>query len=219
MPKPFSFSYSKIKNFETCPRRYYGVDVTKKFKEEEGEALRWGNQVHKALANRIGKGIELPEPMKQFEDMCLRLLSVQGKHLVEQQLAINANFGACEWFGKDAWFRAIADLLVINPPVALAIDYKTGKIVEDSQQLALMAATVFAHHPDIHAIRTEFWWLKDDAVSRNDFRRTDMPAMWRHVWPKIEQLRHAHETLEFPPKPGYLCRKYCPVTDCPHHGG
>jgi len=58
-PKPFAWSYSKLKNFEVCPKRHYNVDVIKSFKEEEGEALVWGNMVHKALADRcvVGKGV------------------------------------------------------------------------------------------------------------------------------------------------------------------
>ena len=111
-----------------------------------------------------------------------------------------------------------ADVLIVNPPVALAIDYKTGKVLEDSQQLALMAACVFAHYPAVQAIRTEFWWLKEDATSRDDFRRSDMPEMWRGIWPRIVALKQAHDTMTFPPKSGGLCKRYCPVVSCPYHG-
>lgn len=216
--KPFSWSYSKLKNFDTCPRRYHEVDVRKRFKEDESDTLRWGNEVHKHMAARLKDTTPLPFAFKNFEPLALRLEAVPGKLLVEQQLAITADMQPCEWFSRSAWFRSIADALVISPPVALAVDYKTGKILEDYQQLALLSACVFAHYPLVLAIRTEAWWVREDAITRQNFKRRDMDEMWRGLWPRYEQLKNAHDTGSFPPKPGGLCKKYCPVNDCEYHG-
>jgi hypothetical protein len=217
--KAFSWSYSKLKNYESCPKRHYEVDVAKTYKEDESDQLKWGNQLHDALAKRLGPhNIALPGTMIEFEDMCLKLEAVPGNRLVECKYAINADFAPVDWFAKDAWYRAIADVLIINGPVALAIDYKTGKVVEDSVQLALMAACIFAHFPMVQAVRTEFFWLKEDATSRDDFRRGDMVEMWRSLWPRIEMLKGAYASMNFPPKPGHLCKRWCPVVACPHHG-
>ena len=224
--KPFSFSYSRLKNFETCPKRHYEVDITKHFKEEEGESLQWGNAVHKALANRIAKGVALPVGMERYEQWCGRILTPGGKVLVEQQLAIDEDFGPTEWFDSDArkkgkknpWYRGIGDVVKLVGPVALIIDWKTGKILEDSQQLALMAAVVFAHFPEVMKVRSEFVWLMHDATTREDYHRNEMPEMWRHLWPRIEALKHAHDTTTYPAKQGGLCRRYCPVTSCGYHG-
>lgn len=219
MSKPFSWSYSKLKNFASCPKRYYNVDIAKAFKEAPSEALTYGDELHKAFQNRIGKGKPLPKGFEQFEDHCVRLLGVGGTQKVEQKLAITKELGACEFFAKDAWFRSIADFLTIKGSVALVIDYKTGKVLEDSEQLALMAECVFSHYPEVQAVRAEFWWLKDDAVTREDFRRHQRKDTWARVLPRVLELKHAHDTMEFPPKPGFLCRKWCPVASCPHHGG
>jgi hypothetical protein len=128
--------------------------------------------------------------------------------LAEQQLAITKDFGPTEWFGRDAWYRGVADVIKIAGPVAAVLDWKTGKILEDGVQLALMAACVFAHHPQIQKIRTEFVWLKEgDAVTRADFSRDDMPKVWAGVLPRVQALEEAHKTANFPPKPGYLCRR------------
>lgn len=217
-PKSFAWSYSKLKNYETCPKRYHAVDVEKSVKEEEGEALLWGNAVHKALADRLDKGIELPKPMKEYEKWAALLSEGGGTIYVEQKLAITKDFGKTSWFGDDAWFRGIGDVIKINGPVALIVDYKTGKILEDGSQLALMAACVFAHHPEVRRVRSEFIWLKEDATTRADFTREGMATIWKSLWPRIEQLEEAHKTMTFPPKPGGLCKRYCPVSFCPHHG-
>lgn len=217
-PKPFSWSFSRLKNWSSCPKRYHCVDVTKQFKEDESEILVWGNLVHEALANYVGKSTPLPKGMEQYQTLADHVRNARGTILVEQKLAITKEFGPCSFFDNNAWFRSVADVLVINGPVAMAIDYKLGKIVEDSQQLALVAACVFAHHQDVRKIRTEFWWLKDDATSRAEFTRDDLPTIWKNILPRVAELEHAHETTTFPPKPGGLCRRYCPVTSCPHHG-
>lgn len=219
-PKSFAFSYSKLKNFETCPSRYFWIDVQKQFKEAESEALTYGNTLHKVLAERVGNGKALPQPFTHLEPLAEKILanSEDATVLVEQQLAIREDLGPTEWFGKDAWYRGIADVIKIKGPVAVVIDYKTGKILEDGVQLALMAQCVFAHHPQVQKIRTEFWWIKEDATTRADFTREDMVKVWNGVLPRVEQLKYAHDTMSFPAKPGNLCRKWCVVTSCPHHG-
>lgn len=229
-PKAFSWSYSKLKNYETCPKRTWHIDHKKDVKEPEGESLLWGNAVHKSLADRIAKAVPLPKGMEKWEHWADKMLVGAGQPnvriLVEQQLAINVDFGPTKWFPSDAdkagtgdpWYRGIGDVIKIVDNVALIIDWKTGKIVEDSQQLALMAACVFAHHPEVLKVRSQFVWLKENADTRDDFHRNDMPAMWRALWPRIETLKNAIDTQTFPAKPGGLCKRYCPVTVCPHHG-
>lgn len=216
-PKAFAWSYSKIKNFETCPKRYWHYDVSKDVKEPEGEALQYGNAVHAALAAAL-LGEPLPNHFKNLQSWVDRITTREGKILTEQKLAITDEFEPCDWFAKNAWYRGIADVIKITGRVALAIDWKTGKIVEDGSQLALMAQCIFSHHPEVERIRTEFVWLKEDATTRADFARTDMADVWKGILPRVSLLQNAHETMTFPPKPGGLCRKWCSVSSCPHQG-
>jgi hypothetical protein len=222
-PKAFAWSYSKLKNFESCPKRYYNVDVTKAVKEEDSENLQYGNAIHKVLAEALTGKAALPGHFSHLQSWVDRLNGgFEGEILVEQQLAIRADFSPTTWFGHDVWYRGIADVIKIIGPetgkVALVLDWKTGKIKEDGVQLALMAACVFAHHPAVQKIRTEFVWLKEQAETRADFTRADLAAVWNGVLPRVAMLENAHKSMEFPPKPGSLCRKWCPVTSCPHHG-
>jgi hypothetical protein len=221
-PRPWSWSFSKLKNFQNCPRRYHEIDVLKRVKEEESETLAYGKFVHTAFARRLQDKTPLPSGLSHYEPLMAKLERVPGELLVEDKakLAITAEFEPCEFFDKEKtpWLRMIADVLVIAPPVALAVDFKLGKVLEDSQQLALLSACIFARWPEVLAVRTEYWWLKDDAISRADFKRADMPSVWRAVFPRIEQLKHAHDTNNFPPKPSGLCKRYCPVKSCEHHG-
>jgi hypothetical protein len=216
--KPFSWSYSKLKNYETCPKRHYHCDVVKDVKEEESENLKWGNYVHDGFARRLKKKVPLPEGMGQWESWCERIELNADKILVEQKLAIDAHFAPVGWRGDAAWYRGVADVIKFMGDVALVIDWKTGKILDDSQQLALMAACVFAHHPKLIAIRAEFIWLKEGCTSGTTIKRGDLAGMWQAIWPRIETLRVAHENNAYPANPGKLCRDWCPVVKCPHHG-
>lgn len=217
-PKPFAWSYSRLKNYETCPKRSWHLDVAKDIKEEESEHIQYGTAVHKALADAVSGKAPLPKPFEGFAGLVDKLTRTSGTILVEQQLAITKELNPTEWFGKDAWFRGIADVIKIVGPVALVIDYKTGRIQEDGAQLALMAQCVFAHHPDVQKIRTEFWWLKEDAETRADFTRDDMVKVWAGLLPRVATLENAFTSMNYPPKPGSLCRRWCPVSSCPHHG-
>lgn len=216
--KPFAWSYSKLKNFETCPKRHYEIDITKRIKEEESEQLAYGNQLHSAIAARIEKGTPLPAPYASMEEWAERVLTGEGTILVEQKLAITKDLQPCEFFARDAWFRGVADVVKIVGPVALVLDWKTGKILEDGVQLALTAQCVFAHHPQVQKIRAEFVWLKENATTRGNYARSDMVQLWNNLTPRLEALEHAHNTTTYPARPGPLCRRWCPVSDCPHHG-
>ena len=220
--KPFAWSYSRLKNFETCPKRSWHIDIVKDVREEESEQLKWGNMLHAAAAARLsGKKIPLTADFGVLSPWIERFEKTPGDILVEQKLAIAKDFGACDWFAKGeraAWLRVVIDVLKINGAVALAADWKTGKIKEDSVQLALNAACIFAHFPQIQRLRTEFIWLAEDASSRADFSREDMPGLWRSVLPRVDAMRHAHETQSYPAKPGGICKRWCPVEKCPHWG-
>lgn len=216
--KPFSWSYSKLKNFETCPKRHFHYDIAKDVKEPESDELKDGNFTHDALAKRIRDDVALPVQLSHLEGWATRVLTGEGNTLVEQKFAILEDFSPCTWFDKKAWHRSIGDVVKINGPVGLVLDWKTGKIVEDSVQLMLMAQCVFSHYPETRVIRSEFVWLKEDASTKQIFKREDMPAHWAALLPRIQLLKNANQTMTYPAKPGRLCRKWCAVKTCPHHG-
>jgi hypothetical protein len=217
--KPFSWSYSRIKNFETCPKRYYEVDVAKNVQEEDSDQLAFGNKLHSAFAAYLSKGTPLPPDLITYQEDVDRVAGMNGTMLVEQKLAITKDFGPCDYFARNAWFRAQGDVLRIAGRVAYCGDWKTGKVKEDSVQLALVAACVFAHHPAVLAVKTEFIWINEGAATPQVFRREDMPTFWATFLGRVRDLEQAHKTTSFPAKPGGLCRRYCPVRSCPHYGG
>jgi hypothetical protein len=226
-PKPFSWSYTALKNFENCPRRHHEVDKLKNFREEESDALLWGNQLHDAMEKRISKGTPLPLTMQRFEKWANPFAvatmdpdnpSVQVR--TELKLAFTRQFQASSYFDNGTWFRAKVDVLVVIPghKMAMAIDWKTGKILEDFSQLALAAQCVFANYPEIDKVASVYAWLGDDAKTVDVHTRAGMASVWNGLWPRVEALEQAHANQYYPPRPSGLCKRYCPVTSCEYHG-
>lgn len=221
--KPFAWSYSKLKNFETCGKRHLQIDLLRAWKEEDSESLTYGNQLHDAIAKRLKDRTPLPLGMGHLEEWARKIEAAAGSDPIhtELKLAIRRDFGACGYFDRPAWYRGIADALVVKGPVAIAFDWKTGRIVEDSVQLGLMAACIFAHQPQVQAVRTEFVWLKEDTTTRRDFRRSEMVTFWNELLPRVSALEAAFVAATeaaYPARRSGLCRLYCPVKACEHNG-
>lgn len=223
--KPFAWSWTKLKNYETCPKRHYETDELKKYSDEDGnENLKHGKIVHDALAARCQSGAPLPKGMESYEPWAQKVLVGGGEIFTELETAIDRNFGPAPWFaardgsGPVPWLRCKIDFVKKQGPVALLVDWKTGKITEDSFQLGLSACCAFARWPDLQAIRSSYVWLKEDAESSETFTRADMATMWRTLWPRVTSLEQAYLNMDFPPKTSGVCKRWCKVVSCPNHG-
>lgn len=218
--KPFAWSYSKLKNYETCGRRHHEIDLKKSFKEEESENLTWGHDLHEGMANAIGKGKPLPVTMKRYQDYVdvARKYAKLGTVKVEQKLAFGRDFKASSWFDNSTWFRAILDVAILIDDLAIILDWKTGKILEDSVQLGLSATTAFINYPQLERIQTSFIWIGNEATTNHLWTRKDLPSLWADLMPRVKRLEEAYYSQSYQPSPSGLCRKYCPVETCEYYG-
>jgi hypothetical protein len=220
MSKPFAWSYSQLKNFETCPKRYYHYNVAKDVVEPQSAALTEGNDLHKAFENRIKHKQELPLGMGQYENMLARIVGLPGVVYAEQKLAMNANFAPTTWFGKDVWLRTILDCTYINEAgvTAATFDWKTGKPAQDLTQMQLAAATLFCHQPKLERVKVSLVFVNHNKTEPGEFVREDLPEIWSEILPRVKQVESARAAQEYPPKPSGLCKRYCAVVSCPYHG-
>jgi hypothetical protein len=185
--------------------------VTKQVKQGETEEMRWGNEVHKHLENRVKDGTELPESLSHLEGLVRKITKADGEIHTEQQMAINADFQPVSWFAKDAWCRGIVDIGIKQGKRYWVGDYKTGKRRPDSDQLMLFAALSMHHDPDVDTVRTSFIWLRDRKLDTEKFVRDGIPDIWKHFMVKIARLEKAYESDKWIPKPSGLCG-WCPLT-------
>lgn len=222
MAKAWSWSFSKLKNYEECPKRHYEVDIAKSVKEKENDALLWGNEVHDGMKTALTVAPhKLPDSMASYQYWIERVLAGPGKLFVEQKYAIDKDFNKTSWFADNAWYRSIADAVRIFDQVGLALDWKTGKFKPDNYrpQLMMLAMTLFAHFPELQVVRTEIVWLQEENCTTSEtFTRAALNKEWAQLGMRVARLETAAKTMTYPPMPGRLCAKYCPVTSCPFHG-
>lgn len=218
--KEWSWSYSKLKNYETCPKRMYEIDLAGNFKEPQDPdgPLAWGNRVHDAFKQALKGEAPLPPEMCSYQRWVDRVLRGSGELLVEQKYAITRQFQKTAYFAKDVWYRGVGDVVRIDRDLGLVLDWKTGKILEDSVQLMLMAQCLFSHYPELKYVRSEFVWLKDDCTTPELLSRSEVAAAWVDLLPRVAAMEDAAKTQTYPPKPGFLCKRHCIVNSCPYHG-
>lgn len=223
MAKGFTWTYSKLKNVDDCGFRHYQVDILKNYSDGGGESLEWGNYVHEKLAASCGDKQD-PLPLEltdcaKWVDRTKRWRDTGFTILVEQKMALTKAFGPTSFFAHNVWMRAIADVVAIKGPIAIAVDWKTGKVLDDPVQLGLVAACVFAKFPEVQRVAGEYVWLKEDTTTGETFTRSSLAYLWQKLLPKIQEYeRKCANPHDFIPRPGGLCKKYCPVKKCEFHG-
>jgi len=216
--RKFSWSYSALRNYETCPRRYYHYDIAKSVQEGESEAIQEGHRVHSAFDARLRAKTPLPLGLGHNEPILAGILADEGQTYSERKLALSSNFRPVAWFSPEAWFRGVLDCTKLKKDFAVVFDWKTGKPSMDMTQMQLAAALVFHSAPAVKRVRAALVFVTHDVIESQEYIRSDLTEIWGEILPRVKRLQKAREQEEYPPKPGGLCRRWCSVMSCPHQG-
>jgi hypothetical protein len=216
------WSFSKAKAFETCPKQFYHEKILKEYPVEETEAMRYGTEFHKACENYIGEGKPLPKKFDFIKDTLDALNKKRGVKLCEKKLGLTADLEPCDFFSKRVWFRGIADLLIVDTlaETAWVIDYKTGRSAQyaDKGQLELMAMSVFKHYPDIKKVRAGLLCVVANKLVKHQYEIDSEPLLWEKWLGIYGKMEKAFKADVWNPRPSGLCKRHCPVVECPHNG-
>jgi predicted RecB family nuclease len=160
-------------------------------------------------------GLEAEQTLKKWGGLVDRIKSKKGEKYYEYQMAIDKGRNPTGWYDADAYFRSIADVLVVDGATAYCLDYKTGKVKDNPTQLQLFAAMVFAHFPEVQEVKTSFIWLKFDKVDNTTYKRDYLEALWNGLQPRLDMVKEVVDLGYFKTKPSGLC-PWCPAQDiCP----
>ena len=216
----FSWSYSAMNDFETCPLKYAGSRYYKTVKFEETKEILWGNRKHKANEYALkGTAFEDGGLVDWKYVNALKAASEGGELLVEQQYAINRNLLPVGWFAQDAWGRGVIDVAVIKDGVAKIYDWKTGRVKLDELQLKIFCLFLALVRKDIQQFEARFIWLKDDSVSAPIIlNRSEIFPILKDVLARVERMEQAWNAEIFQARTSGLCKNYCGVEECPHNG-
>lgn len=216
-----AWSYSSIKTFDQCPKKYFHLKVAKDVEDEGNEASIYGNDAHEAAEHYIKHGTPIPDKYAVMRPVVEKLAEFPGEKHTELKLGVRkteGGFEPCGFFAKDVWYRGIVDLLITNGRDAHMVDYKTGKNAKyaDMKQLDLMAGAVFVHFPDIMRVKSGLAYVVSNEFLKKTHVRAELPTYMAVFEPQLEQLEDALESGVFNPKSGPLCG-WCPVVSCEHH--
>lgn len=205
-------SYSSIKMFENCPKRYYHQRITKEVTDTGSDATRHGERIHADLEHRLINQKPLTYDTEQYEVLCqtIEVLATGGELHAERQLCLNENLTPTSWYAGDAWLRSILDVLILKDDEAIVMDWKTGKRRPDFTQLQLFALQVFKHFPEIKSVKSSFVWLRDMEMDTEVFTVDKTNLMWADMLSRIERIQQSLDNDNWPAKPSGLCN-WCPA--------
>lgn len=227
-----ALSWSRLSDYNQCPLKFKLKYLEKdaKFKEDESKSphLVRGSNVHKALENYVVqrtvpdlevKITSLPEveATKPFVD---RFIDNYSEVIPETQIAIDQNWKRVEWFSRDAYFRAIFDLIAIRPSDVTIVDYKTGKMRDydggpsGMGQLHLSGGIALHLWPSVPRVNTVYAYVDHKRTIPKSFTQEDASKIRKHFDAESEKV---NADKNFKPKVNEFC-KWCPATKsmCPY---
>lgn len=226
-------SWSRLKTFNECPRKFHLQFITKSFKEEEKSIhLVKGEQLHKQLEDYVNAKngatampLGFSPEVRQTLPYVDRLFDLfEGGVYAEAQIACTKEWEKCEWFAKETAFRSIWDVTALSKASMFIGDYKSGKVYpygEGFGQLHLSAAMGLKRFPEVPAINTAYIYIEHKVIEKTKVTREptdEVDAKGRRIPHLAEVVAHFDREFEkvnaevkWEPTPNENC-KWCPAT-------
>ena len=214
------WSFSGLKTFQQCPRKYYHLKVAQDVVDRPHEAALYGSAVHKAAEEYVRDGVPIPKKFGYMQPILDNLMQIPGERLCELELGITQALEPCAFKAPDVWWHGIVDLLIVDEEsgVAHMVDYKTSKSARyaDTKQLDLMAIGVFAKYPKINKIKSALLFVVSNDIVKKVHDREALEQYIAPVRVDLARLNKAMETEVWNTVTGPLCR-FCPVRMCEYN--
>lgn len=214
------WSYSSIKMFDQCPKKYYHLRVIKDVVDPPNEAAIYGKDFHSAAEHYVRDDTPLPPQFAFVKDTLDNLKHLPGDKYCEHEMGLTENLEPCGFKDPEVWWRGIADLLIINGDEARCIDYKTGKSAKyaDTGQLELMALAIFKHFPQVKKVKAGLLFVISKNFIKDSYMAEQQDKMWTKWLTEYRRMKSAYNNNVWNPRPSGLCHKHCLVLECPHNG-
>ena len=214
------WSYSSLKTFQQCPKKYYHTKVAKDVKEPDTQATLYGKSAHTVAEEHIRDKKPVPPKFDYMKPILEQLDAIPGEKLCEVQLGMTRDLKSCEFNAKNVWWHGIADLVVINEAKQLAhsVDYKTSKSARyaDTKQLDLVAAGLFAKFPKIMKVKSALIFTVSKEFVQATHYREMMPKYLEQPAKDVARIEAALENGVWNPISGPLC-KFCAIKQCEYN--
>lgn len=214
------WSFSSLKTFQQCPRKYYRTKVLKDIKESDTQATLYGKSVHTAAEEFIRDGKPIPPEYEYVRPMLENLSQIEGDKHCEVRLGLTKDLQPCDFSAKNVWWHGIADLVIINEPkqIAYSIDYKTSKSARyaDVKQLDLVAVGIFKRFPNIVRVKSALAFVVSKEFVKAEHYAEMVPKYIEKPAQDVARIEAALDNGVWNPIQGPLC-KFCAVRDCEYN--
>lgn len=219
--KNTTWSYSSIKSFEQCPKKYYHLRVLRDVKDSGSEATIYGQELHKAAEDCVKHDIPVPPKFQFIQDLIDSLKEIPGEKHCELKLGVKkteAGYEPCGFFDKDVWWRGIGDMVIVQDDTIFSLDYKTSKNSRyaDMKQLDALAAGLFVHFPHAKKIKSALAFVVSNELIHKEHFVEMRDSYFATFTPMLDRLAAAQVNGVWNANSGPLCA-YCPVTSCEHN--
>ena len=216
-----TWSYSSLKTFEQCPKKYYHLRVVKDVKDEGSEATQYGQELHKAAEDYLKDNTPIPPKFAYIQQVVDAIKEIPGEKHCELKLGVkrtDTGYEPCGFFDKDVWWRGIGDVVVVQDDVAFSLDYKTSKNAKyaDMKQLDILAAALFTHFPQIKKVKSALAFVVSNEFIHKEHFADMRDSYFATFEPELDRLTAAEESGVWNTNTGPLC-KFCPVHHCEHN--
>jgi hypothetical protein len=233
IPPRFTWSYTSMQEFLTCPAQWAAKRYYKTIKDVESEAMCVGNLIHETaehyLKRAIGQTFLIDKIHSQYLPMvqkyCDALVASGADLQMEKEMCFDNKMKVSGWWAKDVWVRAKGDVLAKKAQRLSIVDWKSGKYKEDFLQLKLFAvlSALTPGFEDVTEFDPKFIFLKED-VPKNILRmpepikRSELKPVLTEILAVVRRMEAAWESENFPCKKNGLCKAYCANKECAHCG-
>jgi len=214
------WSFSSLKTFQQCPRKYYHTKIAKDVVESDTTATIYGKSAHTVAEEYIRDGVPVPPAFEYMKPTLDILSKLEGEKLCEVRLGLTKDLKACTFNAKNVWWHGIADLVVINEEKQLAhsVDYKTSKSARyaDVKQLDLVAAGLFAKFPNIQRVKSALIFVVSKEFVKAEHTRDKMADYVAKPAADVARIEAAIDNGVWNPKQSALCG-FCAVKQCEYN--
>lgn len=223
-----ALSHSRLSDFNQCPLKFklkyidknplFSMDATKSVH------LVRGTNVHAALEKYLVKrkageaanleySKNLPEVNATIPliENYIKFFGLQNMH-PERQICIDSDWKEKDWYSKQAYYRAIFDVIGIGKDIAFIGDYKTGKFTDYTPangygQLELSAGIALSIF-DVEKVSTQYMYVDHKQTVAKEFTQKDKQRIMSHF---IEEHEKVNAETQFDPCKNKFCR-WCEAT-------
>jgi len=214
------WSFSSLKTFQQCPKKYYHTKIAKDIVEPDTQATLYGKSAHTVAEEYIRDGVPIPEQFEYMKDTLDVLNRIEGDKLCEVKLGLTKTLESCDFDAPNVWWHGVADLVITNKTtgIAYSVDYKTSKSARyaDVKQLDLVACGLFAKFPYIKRVRSALLFVVSKEFVKAEHHAEMMEKYMESPTQDVARIEAALENGVWNPVSGPLC-KFCSVRECEYN--